>query len=250
MRKENIELNIIINGKTITEYHHEGHTYVEGRSGSKFEIEISNNNGFDIEAIVSVDGLSITDGKEAGPASSGYLLKPFERIKIPGWKLGNTKAAAFEFSGKNNSYVALSTGSTTNNGVIGIMVFRSKKPAYNNDWYNHYMPVWYTSDYEPSPTICRGNGMNNIVSSWETSSSSNCSTQNIGTAFGETTSFETIATSFDRGDMVVMFSMYYDDARGLRRRGVPMDRKMKKSVSIPNAFPAMNGCVPPKGWKG
>ena len=38
----------------------------KGRHGSEFKNKSKNHNYFQIEAVISVDGLSITDGKSAG----------------------------------------------------------------------------------------------------------------------------------------------------------------------------------------
>jgi hypothetical protein len=80
-------------------------TYVEGRDGSEFEIEFVNNNAHDVEAILSVDGLSVTDGKPAGSDSTGYMVPARGRVRIPGWTLDSKQVANFFFAGaKGGSY--------------------------------------------------------------------------------------------------------------------------------------------------
>jgi hypothetical protein len=144
MRYNNVSLSVLIKGKSITEYPHNGQVFVEGRSGSNFEIEIINHNGFRVEAIVSVDGLSVIDGKDAGPTSPGYLLEAGETIRIPGWKLNDQQVAAFEFAAKSGSYAGQSTGSTRNTGVIGLMVYR-EKPRYEPPVFRIQPLLYHTS---------------------------------------------------------------------------------------------------------
>lgn len=274
-----IELRILVKGKPITNYFHNGKYFVEGRAGSNFEIEVVNKNPFKIEAVLSVDGLSITDGQSAGPQSSGYLVEANSSIRIPGWKVSDQKVAAFEFTGKNDSYATGQTGSSANNGVIGLMAFKDKnyRPIFQPSSFPIAYPkgargmVFGTSDaadstWQMSQTLCSttsvgsssGNkGGSNIGMSLRASGAKEpvraemmASVNNLGTGFGEATEFKTKVTTFERGDMQAMMVMYYDNIRGLRNRGIDIKRVKKGSYTQePQAFPSMN-CPVPKDWKG
>jgi hypothetical protein len=130
MLHNNYEVRVLVKGRPINEYPHNGQTFVEGRDGSNFEIEFKNLSPQRIEVVLSVDGLSVIDGKEAGPQSSGYVVDPYGSIRIPGWKLTEEQVAAFQFAGKKQSYAAQSTGSARNTGVLGALVFAEKRPTY------------------------------------------------------------------------------------------------------------------------
>jgi hypothetical protein len=99
--------------------------YIEGREGSTFEIELVNNNPYDCEFIVSVDGLSITDGEAAGEQSGGYVVPANTTQRVPGWMVNGETAAKFTFSGaKGQSYAEQSEhGDARNKGVIATKVF-------------------------------------------------------------------------------------------------------------------------------
>src|SRR5882672_1936234 len=101
-----IELTILVNDKPVFEYPHQGQTFVEGRAGSEYEIEVCNRTPQKVEAIISVDGLSVIDGKPAGYNSQGYLVPSRTSVRIPGWVLNSQKVAKFAFSGMNASYTA------------------------------------------------------------------------------------------------------------------------------------------------
>jgi len=74
--------------------------------------------------------------------------------------------------------------------------------------------------------------------------------QSLGTGFGESTEFSTTTVNFERGDLGAMVVLYYDDARGLKARGIQLVKPSKARLSNqPQAFPGMN-CQPPPGWKG
>lgn len=312
MRLNNVELKVIVKDKTITEYYHNGQTFIEGREGSNFEIVVTNHNPFRVEAVVSVDGLSILDGKDAGPQSDGYLLNARETIAIPGWKLNEAQVAAFQFAGKGGSYAALSTGTARNTGVIGLLVYRERNHVPVNRTYipnayagvlggptQHINTLYAATAVPPdSWNTMIGGGLGITTCSATVGTSMNCAdstplmamaamapqsmargvkgargdqgptspgvftteidqsyapaaVQNLGTGFGEAQTFATQTVSFARGDMHAMLVLYYDNARGLKARGIVLVRSKKdKVLAAPNAFPGMSGCTPPPGWQG
>jgi len=276
MLYNNYELNVLVKGRPITEYTHNGQNFIEGRDGSNFELEFKNKTPSRVEVIFSVDGLSVIDGKEAGPNSSGYVVNGNETIRIPGWKLTDAEAASFIFSGKKTSYSTQMTGSSRNNGVIGVMVFSEKPKPLTNQVIrsiNNAIPYGGFSNGVglswPDSTIS-SQSMNTSYQSSSMASLNSISTsttrstrritnnpietvletQTLGTGFGKSTDFATTTVRFERGDLSAMIVMYYDDARGLRSRGIELIKPLKARLpDQPQAFPAMN-CQPPAGWKG
>ena len=87
MKRTSCELRVLIKGRPITEFVHEGDTFMEGRGGSEFEIEVRNTTPNRVMAIVSVDGLSVISGTPAGVDSPGYIINGFQTIVIPGLSL-------------------------------------------------------------------------------------------------------------------------------------------------------------------
>jgi hypothetical protein len=71
---------------------------------------------------MTVDGLSIMDGKKGSLDGNGYVVDPFQTLKIPGWRLNNDDVAKFIFAGKGKSYAA-KKGNSQNVGVIGCAIF-------------------------------------------------------------------------------------------------------------------------------
>lgn len=62
-----------------------------------------------------------------------------------------------------------------------------------------------------------------------------------------------VKVKFSRGDMLSYQIIYYDEARGLKARGIQMVKPSKKKYQKkPDAFPAMSpeGCSPPPDWRG
>lgn len=253
MRLNDVELRVLVKGRAITEYPHNGETFVEGRAGSPYEIEIANHSPGRIEVILSVDGLGVRDGKEAGLHSPSYLVEGFGRITVPGWTLDMGSVAGFEFSSPKASYAKAATGSTNNVGVIGVMAFNEKVSSisrdflYSTNWGTQPLghPVWDVgaTTYDAMPT--------STGRATATSSVQSVNTSAIGTGFGQRTDFAVKEVSFTRGELIGTLIMRYDDAKGLKRRGIAISKPSRAHLNVtPQAFPGLIGCIPPKGWKG
>lgn len=307
MRLNQVDLQVLIKGRPVTEYLHNGDIFIEGREGSEFELQITNDNHFSIEAVVSVDGLSVVDGQAASEKSSGYVVGARDRLIIPGWKLNQDAVAAFVFSGKAKSYSTEMTGSSRNNGVIGLLSYaqagqraaitttraREPLPRAFRDLDHTFIgaslsgqsggyvygsaanQMSYTCDTfggsaTPSatlncssiqPTAVRsapgratfGSGSRSMNESHTKSAMRGLvpNVQELGTGFGQETEFQTQMVSFQRGDLVGLMTAYYDNARGLKARGIEIGRRSRTrhTATTPQAFPGMN-CTPPRSWEG
>jgi len=132
MKTDKYELSVLVHGKPVREYEHEGRIYIEGRKGTDYTIRIKNKTHGRILAVISVDGLSIMDGKDASIEDSGYVLGPKQTLNIPGWALNDNEVAKFRFGKSGNAYAA-KMGKPRNIGVIGCAVFTEQvswNPSY------------------------------------------------------------------------------------------------------------------------
>lgn len=96
--------------------------YVTGRHGDRYVIELANHTSQRFEAVVSVDGLDVIDGRPAALGKRGYVLAPYARLAIEGFRRSLHEVAEFRFGSVADSYAAR-TGSARNVGVIGVAVF-------------------------------------------------------------------------------------------------------------------------------
>lgn len=86
------------------------------RWGVEYEIRLTNHERHDrVLFVIGVDGLSVMDGSRASERSGGYVLEPRESTRIRGWRRGMDRAAAFTFTGRDESYA----GRTGRGGHIG-----------------------------------------------------------------------------------------------------------------------------------
>jgi hypothetical protein len=116
-------------GAVLDIHHRHGRAYVAGEPGHRYAVMMQNRTGERVMAVLSVDGVNAVTGETADPYQGGYVLGPYERAEINGWRKSLHEVAQFVFSAPEASYAAR-TGRPQNVGVIGIAVFRERVPVY------------------------------------------------------------------------------------------------------------------------
>lgn len=248
MQNNQVSIEVLVDNRPVSEYYHEGSTFIEGREGTDFTIRISNNRNNRVLAIPSVDGLSVLDGKPASHDSMGYIVKAHSTITIPGWTLDQATVSKFFFTQKEESYTTrISAGTQT--GVIGVIFYDEKGcegletfsilRGYAGGWSNNISNTYYGSGISGSASA----SINQM--SVEKSSEA----FGLGTGFGKKTEFATNQATFNRGNFVTGLTLYYDNKRNLEKRGIKFPVTSTRYTSLPQAFPG-TGCTPPPGWSG
>jgi hypothetical protein len=97
--------------------------FVIGEQGRRYSIVLRNETDYRLEAVMSVDGLDIMDGRPASLYKRGYILRPRQRIIVDGWRRSMSTVAAFRFSSVRDSYAQQKHGDSRNVGVIGVAIF-------------------------------------------------------------------------------------------------------------------------------
>ena len=101
----------------------DGRLFVAGTPGQPYVIEVHNQLGSRIEAIVSVDGRNVLKDEPAHPSSSqGLVIAAGARYSFRGWRDGDEETLAFEF-GQPETSVAEMAGDRSSIGVIGIAIY-------------------------------------------------------------------------------------------------------------------------------
>lgn len=221
-------LEIIVNGCPIKQYRHGGRVYVEGRRGKEFTLRVRND-GYDrVKAVVSVDGKNVLDATEASRGGRGYVIEPHSTLEIPGWRISGEKAANFFFSDLRGAY---NQDNQANVGVFGICLFR-ERPRYSA-----MLSLGATRGIISSGSLYNCSAAAAVCDS--------AASSNLGTGWGEVSEFRTREVSYDFDYTPFLTEeVYYDDARGLKARGIRLD---EGSRGYPQAFPAGDfGCPPPR----
>ncbi len=241
-------------GNTLPHYLHHGRDYLEGQPGHRFTLSLQNLTGERVLAVVSVDGVNAISGQTAGAAQAGYVLAPWQRIEVAGWRKSYSDVAEFYFTDLPDSYAAL-TGRPENVGVIGVAAFRER----------HYEPVPYSPPQQPLPMIGRAEDQATRQSAQAAKSADAASAagsaapyaerrdrlaengiaaQELGTGHGQRRYDPVTQTQFERDssrpNQVV--SYFYDSYEALVAKGI---RPSRDYASRPEPFPL--GFVPDPG---
>lgn len=243
MIKSSYEVEIIINGKPLKEYLYRGQIYIEGKKGSVFSLKLRNNTSERKLFVPSVDGLSVIDGKNASCNSGGYIINPYNSIKIKGWRVSNEEVAEFYFSDPEKSY-AIRIDKSQNLGVIGCLVFSEKK-KFQIPYYHEYQLNNSTGNtgisFENTYNCIAKNGNTYNLSC----NSSSCMSAKLGSGWGDYIKDEITTVFFDREEnFTEKFEIFYNTREELEKIGINF-RKESLYVSFPQAFPA-GFCKPPK----
>jgi hypothetical protein len=116
-------------GEPLDAMHVGDRTYVAGTEGERYAIVISNHTPRRFEAVATVDGLDVMNGKTGTFANRGYVLMPYASLEIDGFRQSEDVVAAFRFSKVRDSYAA-QRGEARNVGVIGVAFFGER----GDDW--------------------------------------------------------------------------------------------------------------------
>jgi hypothetical protein len=231
-------------GMTLPRYAHRGRDYIEGQPGQRLAVALQNNTGERVLAVLSVDGVNAISGQTAGASQAGYVLEPWQRIEVRGWRKSYSDIAEFYFTDLPDSYAAR-TGRAENVGVIGVAAFRERQ----------YAPVPVEPYYEPRPQIGRADQARSpsapaAEASADSAGAAKSSApygerrdlartrQELGTGHGERRYDPVTGTRFEREssrpNQVV--ALYYDSYDALVARGV-MPRWRGYGNGEPEPFP-------------
>lgn len=130
MQNTSIEVEILVNGKPVKKFSHEGKTFIQANKGSEYSIKVKNNSANRRMFNVSVDGINVVNGEAAGKILFGYVLSGYSAYEIKGFRTSNEEVHPFKFNDKQKSYAAKSdetNGDVSNCGVIGVQVYEEKE---------------------------------------------------------------------------------------------------------------------------
>lgn len=229
------------NGQWLPQYPHRGDTWVAGEPGHRYAVRLTNTTGERVLVVLSVDGVNAVTGETADPRQGGYVLDPWESTEITGWRKSLDDVAQFVFTDARGSYAAR-TGRPRNVGVVGVAVFRERRPY-------RVMPA-------PYPPYARGEAREADAAAPTAQAAdaygneASAKAQRIGTGHGQrewspigTTSFVRASASPDQVEQI-----RYDEPRRLIALGIVPGPRYRHRDPKPQAFPSGFVPDPPRGW--
>jgi hypothetical protein len=136
VRYPNFELDVVVDGRPLTEYRESGRVYVNALQGAEYELRLRNPLPDRVAVALSVDGLNTIDAEQTSAwNASKWVIEPYQTITISGWQMSSERARRFYFTTERDSYAA-KLGRKANIGVITAVFFRERKrqiPITRND---------------------------------------------------------------------------------------------------------------------
>ncbi len=272
-------LSIVQNGSVLRQIDFNGESFIEAPPSGEYSIRVLNDFHRRRMIVLSVDGINVINGENAGYEGQGYVFNPWQTADIPGFRRGADEVAAFTFKSDSESYAAQTGRGTSNVGVIGIAVFDEKVMRLSPPVGSLKRAIGRNtksapSEWETKITSTSDSGDNSFLYSESAVGPVNYSAEctvtsdtnfvycnsvggtqhnpilrSVGTAYGEIKTFHTTDTDFtkasDKPNLVRTYR--YGTTSQLKSWGVPIEAP----VSKPNAFPASRPSVPaPPGWQG
>lgn len=261
----NTQVEILVNGKPIKQYQHNGKTFIEARIGTEYTIKVKNSSCFRKLAVITVDGLNVITGNPytSNSDNQGYIVSPYDAIEIRGFRKDMNSVGAFKFCQSGHSYCN-EKGLKGNNGVIGVRIYDER-----NNWTTSINEIekinqqnkpqkpqidpwdikpWKLSDLDSTDAT---KGYNNIdYTNNYYSSAVTCSTSSpefdVGTTWGKQINDKVVNSTFDINENIFIdYVFYYDTKKNLEKIGIKFIKE--KSVYYPSAFGTF--AKPPKNWK-
>jgi hypothetical protein len=115
------------NGDTLPTFAFHDRFYVEGNTGERYLIRVTNPTPNRVEAVVSVDGIDVIDGETADTQKRGYIVPPYGETRVEGFRTSLDDVATFRFSSVDGSYAG-EQGKARNVGVIAVAIFEETAP--------------------------------------------------------------------------------------------------------------------------
>jgi hypothetical protein len=236
-------------GSELPVHWHEGRAYVVGRPGNEYQVIVRNRRGEDVLAVVSVDGVNVMDGKTASPSQGGYVLSPWKRLDIRGWRKSMDEVASFYFTSLGDSYAGR-TGRPQNVGVIGVALF-NRKPVHHQPAPEPSWPRMSPSEKREAPAMDAPVGEASdsarryrhapAAPTSQAAATAPLATPSapLGTGHGRRETSPVRWVEFERASdhPVETISIYYDSYRNLVAQGVLTPYAQRREPDpFPNAF--------------
>lgn len=249
------ELEVLVDGVPAPRFHHAAETYVLGHPGQRYTLRVWNRSPRRIEAVVSVDGRDVVDGKPGDfRTKGGYVVQPYGFVDIDGWRVTRHEAAAFRFTSVANSYAGR-MGNARNVGVIGVAIFPERV------FVPPPRPLLRRRDHDHSraPAEASGARAEGKAPSAPGAYDAPSARPGLGTEFGEAVDSRVHAVTFTRHSPThpaALLGLRYNDRAGLVALGIYVDGHHHaghdtwlRSTAEPFPHSDRRYATPPPGWR-
>jgi hypothetical protein len=225
-------------GEQLSPIPYRGRDYIAGQPGHRFAVTMQNLSGERVLAVLSVDGVNAISGQTAGASQAGYVLEPWQRVEIRGWRKSYADIAEFYFTDLPDSYAAR-TGRPDNVGVIGVAAFRERRLQAMP--YSPPAPMISEAGKamaERSSADAAGGRDESRARRQDGASAPSAMAQQIGTGHGQRRYDPVAQTQFERDSTRPnqRIALYYDSFEALASRGIMRTRNYGQPEPFPLGF--------------
>jgi hypothetical protein len=104
-----------------------GRYYVEARRGCRYSVALANRTGERVGVVLTVDGLNAISGERDAGRGRMYVLDPWQRTTVQGWRTSLQEVRQFTFVDERASYAARSGKANEKMGWIEIAAYRERR---------------------------------------------------------------------------------------------------------------------------
>jgi hypothetical protein len=105
-----------------------GRFYVEARQGGRYSVALANRTGERVGVVLTVDGLNAISGERETGRGRMYVLDPWQRTTVQGWRTSLQEVRQFTFVDERASYAARSGKANEKMGWIEVAAYRERRP--------------------------------------------------------------------------------------------------------------------------
>src|SRR5262245_60495579 len=104
--------------------------YFQAFRGRNYSLAVTNHTGQRVGVLISVDGLNVVSGERSALAGNEamYVLDPYERAVIRGWRTSLEGVRRFVFVDEERSYAERTGQANGDMGWIRVLSFREQQP--------------------------------------------------------------------------------------------------------------------------
>jgi len=104
-----------------------GRYYLEARPGCRYSVAFANRTGERVGVVLTVDGLNAISGERETGRGRMYVLDPWQRTSVQGWRTSLQEVRQFTFVDERASYAARSAKANEKMGWIEIAAYRERR---------------------------------------------------------------------------------------------------------------------------
>jgi len=128
-----VDVEVLVGGSSAPLYARPGswdRRYFQAFRGRNYSLAVTNHTGERVGVLISVDGLNVVNGERSSLAGTEpmYVLGPYERAVIRGWRTSLRDVRRFVFVDEERSYAERTGQANGDLGWIRVLSFREQRP--------------------------------------------------------------------------------------------------------------------------